>query len=1096
MSLIYVPPYVRATDSKNEIAEGARRWFYRSGTTVLATVFADSDLDVVLPQPLSADISGIFPNAYLDPETVYRVRDETFEGVLIGEADPVYGADPSISGAVEVERNRALQAETALGNRITVAEGEIDDLQSMAAAGGTLYYPTWAALVAATAAYNPATAYTPTQTVTNQGVMWVNVVGSTGVAPPTLPTTSNANWTIFRNPLVGQAFIVPISDAGTHTDPAVGGTVANSGVFSWQTGGSGTGPRRLFSTDAALAKPYADAAAVSEANAAASAVAAAASAASISGASGDIRKNTAQVGTLNQALQLATYTDVFRVSPTARYNLGTTGDYMFGLDADTTTDLLLGKIAVGESFNGIGAAIVVNSTTSYIRVSVYERATADPQVDSVTNFPIVGYDTLIGQQDSTPASVGVVPAVNTPVAMVAPIPIQAIQAGKTYMIRIQAFNASNVQVQLDPSYFDAPAAVAAAVPQRRKGWRRVVDPSVAAAFTAASTGTRFPTISLHRRTLDNVVRIDTRVTTQEASTAGGQLRLLQDAVKQNDEWLFTSTARYPVTMTYGGAFYGASIYGGATLPAGTEPWVLASDFTVNAFQPRAEDGTTSTRMIEHMLEFTPEQRLAFAAVNTGGNNDLNAGLSNAQTAANLLLVPATLGHSRVMITPASVSFRHSDTLDILNTIRPTLGGKAFDPWDLLVSYSSGSSFAEYVGMTIVSSGDMAQISAGDVPASFLGPDDVHLGPHGSRGFSTPVGRVGRVYEGRGVHVHMAQAGIRNNAALNSTVYQMMYLGDVWQWSLIGHYDDVVRIDPLTGLVTRGAGVVDFDCRDIWIEASNRYDRYRTRLTLFRLSDTTLSQEGIRPSGGSAHILEFPRQGPAGAVPTKELTIFVHWRPNGIVAPFGRVLNGQRTYLEMETMLATQKTAQPRLYTMTSDGTTVTPSFRAPAPIDSGNWHGSGWSVNTATGYAKAFTDNLDPVAVTPVADALINLPTLVSLFGSKAVITNTSTSQFRLMGVDIGAIWIADKWFDFDDPAVRALWMDLSTGLRKDLGTTGMLNNGSQDVYPLYYGYGPLGNWRASDMSNGVTGGNYGTGGKVYPRPYIAPALLGVSTVS
>lgn len=51
---------------------------------------------------------------------------------------------------------------------------------------------------------------------------------------------------------------VPTTDVGTHTDPVVGGTVANTGVFRYST--SPAGWERLYDTDAATAAPFAAAA--------------------------------------------------------------------------------------------------------------------------------------------------------------------------------------------------------------------------------------------------------------------------------------------------------------------------------------------------------------------------------------------------------------------------------------------------------------------------------------------------------------------------------------------------------------------------------------------------------------------------------------------------------------------------------------------------------------------------------------------------------------------------------------------------------------------------------------------------------------------
>lgn len=69
---------------------------------------------------------------------------------------------------------------------------------------------------------------------------------------------------------------VPTSDAGTHTDPVVGGTVDNSGIYSYST--SPAGWERIADVDAVSAEPFATAAAASATAAATSATDAAASA--------------------------------------------------------------------------------------------------------------------------------------------------------------------------------------------------------------------------------------------------------------------------------------------------------------------------------------------------------------------------------------------------------------------------------------------------------------------------------------------------------------------------------------------------------------------------------------------------------------------------------------------------------------------------------------------------------------------------------------------------------------------------------------------------------------------------------------------------
>ena len=62
--------------------------------------------------------------------------------------------------------------------------------------------------------YAAGTTYVPTDAIVHQGSLWINLATSTGVAPPTLPTTSNANWQVIAVGYTGTASGVPFSAAG------------------------------------------------------------------------------------------------------------------------------------------------------------------------------------------------------------------------------------------------------------------------------------------------------------------------------------------------------------------------------------------------------------------------------------------------------------------------------------------------------------------------------------------------------------------------------------------------------------------------------------------------------------------------------------------------------------------------------------------------------------------------------------------------------------------------------------------------------------------------------------------------------------------
>jgi len=183
--------------------------------------------------------------------------------VASNAATALAGEVTRATAAEQAEVTRATGVETGLDTRLTTAQGEIDDLQTVSNLGGSIPYNTYADAVADFTPYASGTAYTVGKRALDQGAVWIDILAGTGVAPPTLPTTSNANWQLVKNPVAGQAIVIPITDTGSHTDPTTGTTVTNTGIHVWATGTSGTGFHYLYPTDAALAKPYADAAATS-----------------------------------------------------------------------------------------------------------------------------------------------------------------------------------------------------------------------------------------------------------------------------------------------------------------------------------------------------------------------------------------------------------------------------------------------------------------------------------------------------------------------------------------------------------------------------------------------------------------------------------------------------------------------------------------------------------------------------------------------------------------------------------------------------------------------------------------------------------------
>jgi len=86
--LFYVP-FDPVFNSRGLFAGAARAYFYLSGTTTLAPVYADAAFTTALPNPVVADALGQLPAIYLDDTKVYRLRLTDRLGVQIGnDYDP------------------------------------------------------------------------------------------------------------------------------------------------------------------------------------------------------------------------------------------------------------------------------------------------------------------------------------------------------------------------------------------------------------------------------------------------------------------------------------------------------------------------------------------------------------------------------------------------------------------------------------------------------------------------------------------------------------------------------------------------------------------------------------------------------------------------------------------------------------------------------------------------------------------------------------------------------------------------------------------------------------------------------------------------
>lgn len=89
MASLFTSPFIPAFNTLGGLAPGAKLYFFLTGTTTPATVYAEDTLTTPLAHPVVANSGGAFVSIYLDPDITYRVQLKTSTGGLIDDADPI-----------------------------------------------------------------------------------------------------------------------------------------------------------------------------------------------------------------------------------------------------------------------------------------------------------------------------------------------------------------------------------------------------------------------------------------------------------------------------------------------------------------------------------------------------------------------------------------------------------------------------------------------------------------------------------------------------------------------------------------------------------------------------------------------------------------------------------------------------------------------------------------------------------------------------------------------------------------------------------------------------------------------------------------------
>lgn len=191
---LFFLPFNTLYTSRGLPAGGGKVYFYLSGTTTLAPVYADAGLMTQLQNPVPTDGLGVLPAIYLDNTVVYRVMPQDSNGAQLGPP-----LDPYIPG-VSADTAAAASAAAAAASAITAGTNATAAATS-AATATTQGAAATAAAASATAASLVAGAY-PNAAANNvpQGLTQASVgaltAGSGGANGTFALAWSGGNFTV------------------------------------------------------------------------------------------------------------------------------------------------------------------------------------------------------------------------------------------------------------------------------------------------------------------------------------------------------------------------------------------------------------------------------------------------------------------------------------------------------------------------------------------------------------------------------------------------------------------------------------------------------------------------------------------------------------------------------------------------------------------------------------------------------------------------------------------------------------------------------------------------------------------------------------
>ena len=86
--VLFYDPRAKPLSVTGQFQAGCYLYFYLTGTTDQADVYADGELSTPLAQPVTSASDGRFVPIYLDPSVIYRVQLYSYTNVILEDTDP------------------------------------------------------------------------------------------------------------------------------------------------------------------------------------------------------------------------------------------------------------------------------------------------------------------------------------------------------------------------------------------------------------------------------------------------------------------------------------------------------------------------------------------------------------------------------------------------------------------------------------------------------------------------------------------------------------------------------------------------------------------------------------------------------------------------------------------------------------------------------------------------------------------------------------------------------------------------------------------------------------------------------------------------